>query len=135
MINGNGVDNIELSRIAKALTRNTKFATRVLTAPELAKFDTLSGQRQIEFLAGRWAAKEAYSKAYGTGIGGHLSFQDMTILPNDLGAPKFVEHPFSNQGIAHLSISHSRLEAIAFVILESRSEDETKYTPSDPSHH
>ena len=120
MIYGNGVDNIELSRIEKALNRNPKFAQRVLTENELAKFMTLSGQRQIEFLGGRWAAKEAYSKAYGTGRGGHLSFQDMTILPDDLGAPKFIQHPFSEQGMAHLSISHSNLEAIAFVILESR---------------
>ena len=44
----------------------------------------------------------------------------MTILPDDLGAPKFIQHPFSEQGMAHLSISHSNLEAIAFVILESR---------------
>ncbi|GHU37526.1 holo-[acyl-carrier-protein] synthase [Bacilli bacterium] len=120
MIYGNGVDNIELSRIEKALNRNPKFANRVLTASELATFITLSGQRQIEFLGGRWAAKEAYSKAYGTGIGGHVSFQDMTILPDDLGAPKFIQHPFSDKGVAHLSISHSHLEAIAFVILESR---------------
>ena len=55
MIYGNGVDNIELSRIEKALNRNPKFAQRVLTENELAKFMTLSGQRQIEFLGGRWA--------------------------------------------------------------------------------
>lgn len=120
MIYGNGVDNIELSRIEKALNRNPKFAQRVLTKTELEKFMTFSGQRQIEFLGGRWAAKEAYSKAYGTGIGDHLSFQDMTVLPDELGAPKFIQHPFSDRGIAHLSISHSNLEAIAFVILESR---------------
>ena len=47
MIYGNGVDNIELSRIDKALTRNPKFAQRVLTENELAKFRSLSGQRQI----------------------------------------------------------------------------------------
>ena len=120
MIYGNGVDNIELSRIDKALTRNPKFAQRVLTQNELAKFRSLSGQRQIEFLGGRWAAKEAYSKAYGTGIGGQLSFQDMTILPDELGAPKFIQHPFSGQVMAHLSISYSHLEVIAFVILVSR---------------
>ncbi|GAB2022203.1 holo-ACP synthase [Pseudolactococcus yaeyamensis] len=120
MIYGNGIDNVELSRIEKALNRNPKFAKRVLTETELAKFMTLSGQRQIEFLGGRWAAKEAYSKAYGTGIGGRLSFQDMTILPDDFGAPKFIQHPFSEQGVVHLSISHSSLEAVASVILESR---------------
>lgn len=120
MIYGNGVDNIELSRIEKALARNAKFAKRVLTENEMTKFLTLSGHRQIEFLGGRWAAKEAYAKAYGTGIGGQISFQDMEVLPDSLGAPRFVKHPFREQGVAHLSISHSNLEAIAFVILESR---------------
>ncbi|GFH39722.1 holo-ACP synthase [Pseudolactococcus insecticola] len=118
MIYGNGVDNIELSRIEKALTKNPRFAARVLTAQELDVFSGLSGHRQIEFLGGRWAAKEAYSKAYGTGIGGQVSFQDLTVLPDKLGAPRFVAHPFA--GIAHLSISHSNLEAVASVILESR---------------
>lgn len=47
MIYGNGVDNIELSRIENALARNAKFAKRVLTDKELAKFMTLSGRRQI----------------------------------------------------------------------------------------
>ncbi|MCJ1994572.1 holo-ACP synthase [Lactococcus piscium] len=120
MIYGNGVDNIELSRIENALARNAKFAKRVLTDKELAKFMTLSGRRQIEFLGGRWAAKEAYAKAYGTGIGGYVSFQDLEVLPNQLGAPKFIRHPFSDRGVAHISISHSNLEAVAFVILESR---------------
>lgn len=120
MIYGNGVDNIELSRIENAVARNPRFANRVLTDKELAKFRTLKGQRQIEFLGGRWAAKEAYAKAYGTGIRGSLSFQDLEVLPNSLGAPKFVKHPFSDRGVAHISISHSNLEAVAFVILESR---------------
>ncbi|GFH41724.1 holo-[acyl-carrier-protein] synthase [Lactococcus hodotermopsidis] len=120
MIYGNGVDNIELSRIARALERNPKFATRVLTKTELLNFESLSPHRRIEFLGGRWAAKEAYAKAYGTGIGGKLSFQDLEIVPDKLGAPKFTRHPFSDRGAAHLSISHSNLEAVAFVILESQ---------------
>ncbi|MDR1606035.1 MAG: holo-ACP synthase [Streptococcaceae bacterium] len=119
MIYGNGVDNVELSRIEKTVMRRPKFARRVLTEQEMVKFLLLSGQRQIEFLAGRWAAKEAYSKAYGTGIGGRLSFQDLEILPDELGAPKFVKHPFLDRGRVHLSISHTRLEAVATVILES----------------
>jgi holo-[acyl-carrier protein] synthase len=119
MIYGNGVDNVELSRIERALSRNLRFARRVLTENEMATFLTLSGQRQIEFLGGRWAAKEAYAKAYGTGIGSQVSFRDLEILPDKFGAPKFIKHPFSDRGIAHLSISHTTLEAVASVILES----------------
>ena len=46
MIYGNGVDNIELSRIENAVTRNPRFASRVLTDKEFAKYMTLTGSRQ-----------------------------------------------------------------------------------------
>lgn len=120
MIFGNGVDNVELSRIADAMERTTKFVSRVLTDVEREKFENLqSTSRKIEFLAGRWAAKEAFAKAYGTGFSSSsLDFQDLEIANDELGKPYFVRHPFE-KGKAHLSISHSNLEAVAFVILEN----------------
>ena len=70
MVFGTGVDNVELSRIQKALTRSERFVEQVLTAVELEKYNSFqSTARKTEFLAGRWAAKEAFSKAYGTGFG------------------------------------------------------------------
>lgn len=118
MIYGNGVDNVELSRISAALERSQSFAKRVLTENELVKFDSFKSKtRQTEFLAGRWAAKEAYSKAYGTGISSQLSMQDLEIENDKLGKPIFTKHPFD--GSCHLSISHSNLEAVAFVVLEN----------------
>lgn len=117
MIFGNGVDNVELSRIARAQTRQARFSERVLTEKERKQLSHLTSQnRQIEFLAGRWAAKEAFSKAYGTGFGSRLSFQDLEVANDKLGKPYFSKHPFD--GLVHLSISHSQLEAIAFVVLE-----------------
>ncbi len=63
MVFGTGVDNVELSRIQKALTRSERFVEQVLTAVELEKYNSFqSTARKTEFLAGRWAAKEAFSK-------------------------------------------------------------------------
>lgn len=118
MIYGNGVDNVEMSRIVAALEHSERFVSRVLTEDERVKFDGLeSFQRQVEFLAGRWAAKEAFSKALGTGFDGKMSMQDIEVQNDSLGKPYFRKLPFD--GKAHLSISHSRLEAVAFVTLES----------------
>ena len=81
-------------------------------------FQVLLQKRQAEFLAGRWAAKEAFSKALGTGFDSQLSFHHIEISKNEKGKPYFLEHPFAGQ--AHLSISHSNLEAVAMVVLESK---------------
>ncbi|USI66266.1 holo-ACP synthase [Lactococcus petauri] len=119
MIYGIGTDNVEISRIVQALERNDKFAQRVLTINEFAHFSSFtSKKRQAEFLAGRWAAKEAFSKALGTGFDSQLSFHHIEISKSEKGKPYFLEHPFAGQ--AHLSISHSNLEAVAMVVLESK---------------
>lgn len=114
MIKGIGIDIIELSRIKDILTRQQKFVDRVLTPYEQKKFVELSAARKVEFLAGRFAAKEAYSKAKGTGIGVELSFLDIEIDNDSTGKP-FISKPETR---AHLSISHSRDYAIAQVIIE-----------------
>ena len=74
MIKGIGIDIIELSRIQEIMSRQNKLIDRILTANEKQLFEELPMTRKIEFLAGRFAAKEAFSKAAGTGIGGQLSF-------------------------------------------------------------
>ncbi|HRF51067.1 MAG TPA: 4'-phosphopantetheinyl transferase superfamily protein, partial [Trichococcus flocculiformis] len=58
MIYGIGLDVTELDRITSAYERRSGFAERVLTEAELKLFLVLSGSRQMEFLAGRYAAKE-----------------------------------------------------------------------------
>lgn len=88
MVFGTGVDNVELSRIQKALTRSERFVEQVLTAVELEKYNSFqSTARKTEFLAGRWAAKEAFSKAYGTGFGKALGMHDLEIKNDELGKP------------------------------------------------
>ena len=65
MIVGHGIDIEELASIERAVTRHEGFAKRVLTAKEMERFNSLKGRRQMEYLAGRWSAKEAFSKAMG----------------------------------------------------------------------
>lgn len=116
MIIGVGIDIVELKRVRQLMEKNEKFIDRILTRDEKNVFTQLSPKRKVEFLAGRFAAKEAYAKAVGTGIGKHLSFHDIQIM-NDLhGKPIVVSD--ANDCRIHLSISHSRDYAIAQVIIE-----------------
>ena len=120
MIIGHGIDIEELSSIQRAYEKNARFAKKVLTEKEWLRFEELSGKRKIEYLAGRWSAKEAFSKAMGTGIG-KLGFQDLEVLNNERGAPYFSKSPFS--GKVWLSISHTDQFVTASVILEENHEN------------
>ncbi|MGG3738765.1 holo-ACP synthase [Aeribacillus pallidus] len=114
MIKGIGIDIIEFSRIQSVFKRQPKFIERVLTPAEQEQFHQLSERRQLEFLAGRFAAKEAFAKALGTGIGTELSFQDIEIIKDEKGKPYI---PY-NEYIVHVSISHSIEYAVAQVVIE-----------------
>lgn len=119
MITGIGIDIVEMARMKEIIVRQKKIIDRVLTAAEKDHFVTLSEKRKVEFLAGRFAAKEAFSKAFGSGIGKELSFMDIEIRADERGKPYIVK-PFS-QGV-HLSISHSEHYAIAQVTIEKTEE-------------
>ncbi|WP_226585446.1 holo-ACP synthase [Halobacillus litoralis] len=116
MIKGIGVDMVELSRIKQSIKRNPRFVQRILTDREYKRFLELKEKRQVEYLAGRFAVKEAFAKAAGTGIG-KLGFRDIEVLSNETGAPEL-----TSKGYEHLkvwvSISHSEDHAIAQVVLE-----------------
>ncbi|WP_174615746.1 holo-ACP synthase [Virgibacillus ihumii] len=118
MIKGIGIDIIEMDRIQKALVKNSRFADRILTEKEKTHyFEKLaSPHRKTEFLAGRFAAKEAFAKACGRGIG-ELSFQDMEVITNAAGAPSMQVSGYDEYTI-HLSITHSRDYAVAQVVIE-----------------
>lgn len=115
MIFGHGIDIQEISAVEQAYDRHHRFAEKVLTPNERSVFDTLRGKRQITYLAGRWSAKEAFSKAMGTGIG-KLSFHDVEVLNDEVGRPYISQSPFL--GKAFVSISHSGNFVQASVILE-----------------
>lgn len=114
MIVGIGIDIVELDRIARSIEK-PRFMNRLLTEAEREIARTYSTDRRIEFVAGRFAAKEAYAKAIGTGIARGLSWQQIEILPDESGRP-IMRAPF--RGRIHVSISHSERYAVAQVIIE-----------------
>ncbi|TCD45903.1 holo-ACP synthase [Streptococcus sp. X16XC17] len=122
MIIGHGIDLQEIAPIKATYQKNPRFAAKVLTAKELELFSSLKGKKQIEFLAGRWSAKEAFSKALGTGIG-PVTFQDMEILRDKRGAPYVSKSPVPAK--IWLSISHSGNFVQASVILEEDNESKS----------
>lgn len=115
MIVGIGIDIVEIERIEKMVERQERFVDRILTLNEKSRYERFSKKRKIEFLAGRFAAKEAFVKAIGTGISKEFSWHDIEIVNNDSGRP--ILYAATDCEI-HLSISHSESYAIAQVILE-----------------
>lgn len=120
MIKGIGLDIAEIDRIGKMILRQPKFIDRILTDREKDAYHSYSGTRKTEYAAGRFAAKEAFSKAMGTGIGGALSFQDIEIIRDEFGRPMIVKPDMKGFSV-HLSITHTREYAAAQVIIESSS--------------
>lgn len=117
MIIGIGLDIIELDRIARLDRKSSKFRNRILTEKETEIYEQLSAHRRIEFLAGRFAGKEAFSKARGTGIGATCSFIDIEIIPDMLGKPMLY---FKNAPVVgFISITHTTTVAAAQVILQA----------------
>lgn len=112
-----GTDIQEISRIKQALRRQQRFVERVLTTEELVVYRTLPQKRQVEYLTGRFCAKEAYAKALKIGLGNGLWFTDISILNDEQGAPYIKRAPLKD-GVS-LSISHSHNYATAVVLIEA----------------
>src|SRR5690348_8213344 len=91
MILGTGIDIVEVSRIRHSYERfGDRFLNRILLADEIAY--CLSHKNPAPHLAARFAAKEAISKAFGTGIGRHLSWHDIEIRRKESGEPFVMLH-------------------------------------------
>ncbi len=118
MITGIGLDIVEIERIQRLDAKSPKLRERVLTERELTEYALLSETRKIEFLAGRFAAKEAFGKALGTGIGASCSFQDIEIRKNENGKPCLF---YQQQENGLVSITHTKEYAAAQVLLQSGS--------------
>jgi holo-[acyl-carrier protein] synthase len=122
MIFGIGVDIIEVERVTEKL-QNPLFKERVFSPIEIAYCEKF--HNQAEHFAGRFASKEAFLKALGDGWQGRFAFSDIEIYNNDDGKPfirlynKAIEVA-DEYGITsmHVSISHVKEMATAYVILE-----------------
>jgi holo-[acyl-carrier protein] synthase len=120
MIIGIGTDIITLERIEYALEAfGGKFVNRILTEKEKHHLIEINNKdSKIAYLAKRFAAKEAISKALGTGIGEALSFHDIEISNNASGAPIASVPKFKDVKV-HISLSDEKEGlAIAFAIAE-----------------
>jgi holo-[acyl-carrier protein] synthase len=124
MILGTGIDIIEVGRIEAAYAKfGERFLTRILLPDEISY--CLSHKSPGPFLAARFAAKEAISKAFGTGIGAELGWQDMEIRRKESGEPFVVLHGGGQSllearqaRVVLISLSHTQAHAAAVAILE-----------------
>ena len=119
MIRGLGIDIIEVKRIKKIMEDyGDRFLKRILTDNEINYCMKFS--KPELHLAGRFAAKEAYSKAIGTGVGKSYSWKDIEILNNERGKPYIVHIKESEySGLKYeVSISHTEEYACAAVSCE-----------------
>ena len=124
MIFGIGTDIVEVERI-KNLSSISTFAKKILSQKELNTFNSLNKDQKVYFLSKQFAAKEAISKALGTGIGHEASLNNIEILRDEKGKPFFnaineLSLLISDLGITktHVSLADESNYAIAMVILE-----------------
>lgn len=124
MIFGIGTDIVSFPRISELHERyGMKFARRILSDIELEEYQ--SHAQQARMLMKRFAAKEALSKALGTGLRHPVGLREISITHDELGKPVFdlsvlLENYIEKLGVSgiHLSISDEREHAVAFVVLE-----------------
>ncbi len=110
-----GVDIVEFAQIKEKIS--DKFINRILSIRELERYNKIKNeQRKLEYIAGRFAAKEAYTKVYKKFLT-PLSFVDVEVLTDEFGAP-YIESKYMPDDIVKVSISHSKNYVIAMCIKE-----------------
>jgi len=122
MVIGIGIDIIEISRIEKIMKRTSSFIEKSFTDNEIDYFKLKGLKGNV--VAGNFAAKEAISKAIGTGFRG-FGLKDIEVLRDELGKPvvnlsekiyKLLDRKDFNM---HISISHNKENAIAYAVMEA----------------
>jgi len=125
MVSGIGIDIAEIARFERMVERfGDKVAHRVLTTQEFQQYKKRNSS--MSFLALRFAAKEAASKAFGTGIAKGIGFHSIEVVNSDEGKPELVFHEAAAELIkqrsissAFLSLSDEKHYAVAMVVLET----------------
>ncbi len=123
---GIGVDIIENNRI-KSSIKNSKFKSRIYSTKELK--ESSSSKNKVGYFSKRFAAKEAFAKALGTGFRNNLNFRDIEVINDKMGKPHFaknkkitklVQKSFKVKNfICFLSISDEKDYSTAFTIIQS----------------
>ena len=123
---GIGVDIIENNRIKKSI-QNNKFKTRVYSSNELKLSKNV--KNKVAYFSKRYAAKEAFSKALGTGFSENLNFKDIEIVSDKKGKPKYAKNKKIIKIVqkkykikkfnSFLSISDEKDYSTAFAIIQS----------------
>ena len=126
MIYGIGTDIVQISRVEAALARNERFAEKILGPEELEKFHARRARsevRGLRFLATRFSAKEAFSKAIGLGMRMPMTWRSAQMLNAPSGKPAIVcsgalaEFMQQNKLSAQVTISDEADYGVAFVIV------------------
>lgn len=126
MIIGIGTDLCEIGRIQAALNRfGSRFARKVLAEDEYARYE--QHRKPAAYVAKRFAAKEAFSKAVGTGMRHPVNWQSIQVMNSGSGRPEFrfsnlLEAYLMQRGITdvHVSLTDETGMACAFVVVEGR---------------
>lgn len=105
-----------IARVGAVLERRPNFLTTILTGKEQQLLAKRSGKHYLEFVAGRFSAKEAYAKALGTGIGRAVSWQDIEILNAPSGRPVMTVR--GQRAKLHVAITHSGDYVNTVVVIE-----------------
>jgi len=126
---GTGVDIVKNSRIKESL-KNKNFISRIYTNSEISFSKKI--KNKTSYYAKRFAAKEAFAKALGTGFRNDLNFKDISITNNKVGKPifvineklkKIIKKQFNTTSLNFfLSISDEKKYSIAFVILQKKND-------------
>ena len=125
---GNGVDIVDNKRIEKAIKRNKKFIYKVFSTNEIK--NSKKKYNKINYFAKRFAAKEAFLKALGTGVSNGISLKDISVKNNKYGKPsiiindklkQYIMRKFKTKNIKiFLSLSDVKENSIAFVIINKK---------------
>ena len=124
---GTGVDIIEVIRIKKSL-KNKNFTNKIFTISEILQSKKVKDKSA--YFAKRFAAKEAFAKALGTGFRNNLNFKDISITNNKVGKPSFIINEKIKKIIKKkfkttsfnffLSISDEKKYSVAYVVLQKK---------------
>ncbi|MFW6319818.1 MAG: holo-ACP synthase [Bacillota bacterium] len=116
-IDGIGIDIVDIEDIKHKMTED--FIKRILSKQEFTYYETITNDdRKVHYLAGRFAGKEAYTKAYGK-FETSLNFKDVSILHDENNSPYIMSLYRPNDRLK-ISISHSKTYATAIVMLDKQ---------------